>query len=365
MPSTFNPMECRVSFAQPIKTLLCLLLAGLFGGAPLRAAVSPLYLPVKSLGANDLAVIVNDEDPLSQRIAAYYRQQRNIPAEQLIHIRFAPHRAILSKREFEKLKQQVDEQTPPHVQAYVLTWLQPFRVECMSITTAFAAGFDPAFCAQGCKQTRNSPYYASEADKPFKAHGWRPTMALAGKNFDDVKRLVDTGVAADFSHPQGSAYLLKTSDRARSSRAAFFPQIADKFKSFWPVNYLEQDYITGRQDVMFYFTGLIKVPHLAENLYLPGAVADHLTSAGGVMSGSDQMNITEWLQAGATASYGAVVEPCNFPAKFPNPGILMFYYLRGSSLIEAYWKSVAQPGQGIFVGEPLAKPFAYAAHKPD
>jgi hypothetical protein len=40
----------------------------------------------------------------------------------------------------------------------------------------------------------------------------------------------------------------------------------------------------------------------------------------------------------------------------------MYFYLRGSSLIEAYWKSVAQPGQGIFVGEPLAKPFAYRPH---
>jgi hypothetical protein len=37
----------------------------------------------------------------------------------------------------------------------------------------------------------------------------------------------------------------------------------------------------------------------------------------------------------------------------------MFNYLRGSTLIEAYWKSVAQTGQGLFVGEPLAKPFAY------
>jgi hypothetical protein len=26
-------------------------------------------------------------------------------------------------------------------------------------------------------------------------------------------------------------------------------------------------------------------------------------------------------------------------------------------LIEAYWKSVRMPGQGIFIGEPLARPF--------
>ena len=33
-------------------------------------------------------------------------------------------------------------------------------------------------------------------------------------------------------------------------------------------------------------------------------------------------------------------------------------YLQGETLLEAYWKSVAWPGQGIFIGEPLAAPFA-------
>jgi len=113
---------------------------------------------------------------------------------------------------------------------------------------------------------------------------------------------------------------------------------------------------------MFYFTGMVKVQHINENRFLPGAVADHLTSAGGILSGSNQMNIMDWLKASATGSYGAVTEPCNFPAKFSNPGILMYFYLRGSSLIEAYWKSVAEPGQGVFIGEPLAKPFAYQRH---
>lgn len=339
------------------------LLLGLLPNTPTQADVSPLYRPVTALSAKDLAIIVNDADPLSQQIASYYQQQREIPPTQVVHIRFSPNRAILSKHEFEKLKQQVDEQTPANVQAYALTWLLPFRVECMSITTAFAAGFDEAFCASPCKQTRNSPYFLSETDKPFKTTGWRPTMAIGGANFNEAKKLIDNGIASDYSHPQGTAYLLKTSDVARSSRAVAFPEVAEKFSTFWPIKYLEEDYISGRQDVMFYFTGMIKVPHLNENRYLPGAIADHLTSAGGVMSGGDQMSIMEWIKAGATGSYGAVIEPCNFPAKFSNPGALMYFYLRGSSLIEAYWKSVAQPGQGIFVGEPLAKPFAYLPKK--
>ena len=36
----------------------------------------------------------------------------------------------------------------------------------------------------------------------------------------------------------------------------------------------------------------------------------------------------------------------------------MRFYLRGESLIEAYWKSVAWPGEGLFIGEPLAAPWS-------
>jgi len=321
------------------------------------AAGNPLG-PISSFTANDLALIVNDDDPLSIRIADYYQGKRGIPPEQVIHIRFNPNVIMLHRFRFNRLKQQVDTQTPKHVQAFVLTWLQPFRVECMSITTAFAVGFDSAFCSEECDETRKSPYYDSDSTKPFDDFGWRPTMTLAGKNFDDVKRVIDRGIAADYTHPKGSAYLLKTSDEIRSLRAEYFPKIAEHFNSFLPVNYLEQNFIENKKDVMFYFTGLPRVPRITTNKYLPGAIADHLTSLGGFLTGSGQMNILDWLQAGATASYGAVIEPCNFTEKFPHPGVLLQYYLNGSSLIEAYWKSVQQPGQGIFVGEPLAKPFA-------
>lgn len=37
--------------------------------------------------------------------------------------------------------------------------------------------------------------------------------------------------------------------------------------------------------------------------------------------------------------------------------MLIEHYLRGATLIEAYWKSVAWPGQSLFVGEPLARPW--------
>ena len=121
---------------------------------------------------------------------------------------------------------------------------------------------------------------------------------------------------------------------------------------------LHDNGIRERQDVMFYFIGASSVPELTTNSFLPGAIADHLTSYGGMLTNSPQMSSLRWLEAEATGSYGrTVVEPCNFLGKFPNVDVLMRHYLAGETLLEAYWKSVAMPAQGLFIGEPLATPF--------
>lgn len=342
-----------------IKLFLLVIILTAFYPSLSTANRSPLYKPLPAIEAHNLGVIVNDSDPISIKIANYYQQQRKIPDQNIIHIRFNPMFKIIPIDNFKQLKKQVNKLTPDHIQAYALTWSLPYRVGCMSITTAFAAGFKESFCASGCNKTIISPYFNSESSQPFTDFKWRPTMALAGKTFKDVKQLIDRGIASDYSHPAGTAYLLKTTDNQRSARAVFYPQITKLFNGLWQIVTIEQDYIENKRDVMFYFTGKTHVEKIVSNHFLPGAVADHLTSTGGVLLGSTQMSSLKWLEAGATGSYGAVIEPCNFVQKFPNPGIMMHYYIRGNSLIEAYWKSVAWPGQGIFIGEPLAKPFAY------
>ncbi|MCK7496289.1 MAG: TIGR03790 family protein [Comamonadaceae bacterium] len=130
-----------------------------------------------------------------------------------------------------------------------------------------------------------------------------------------------------------------------------------------PVEIVQANTLARKTDVMFYFTGLTHVPSLDSNTFLPGAIGDHLTSAGGDLFGGSQMSALKWLEAGATGSYGAVVEPCNFQNKFPVPALVMAHYLQGETLIEAYWKSVQMPGQGIFIGEPLARPFAGVSNR--
>ncbi len=316
-----------------------------------------VILPKASLGPEELAVIVNDADPLSIRIAEYYREARNIPDENIIHVSFPADSHEMKPEAFAKVRAITNAKTPARVQAYALTWMKPYRVGCMSITTAFAAGFDRKFCASGCNPTHPSRYFNTYSKQPFKDFGLRPTMAIAAETFEQAKELIDRGIKSDGSMPQGTGYLMETSDKARNARAVLYPEIMHTLGKDVRLERVRADSLAGKSDVLFYFTGLAKVEHLDTLRFMPGAIADHLTSAGGQLTGSDQMSSLRWIEAGATGSYGAVVEPCNILPKFPHPGIVMDRYLSGETLIEAYWKSVAMPGQGIFIGEPLAKPY--------
>jgi uncharacterized protein (TIGR03790 family) len=340
--------------------IAALLLQAAAHAAPPEPVVT--HFPQPGLAAEQLGVIVNDDDPDSVAIAAYYAKKRGIPRANLIHVRFKSGRPALTPKEFARLKRRVDRATPKNVQAYALTWAQPYRVGCMAITSAFAFGFDPAYCANSCKPTRPSPYFGSSATRPFDTYKIRPAMSLAAASVDEARQLIDRGVASDGSNPAGTAYLVSTTDRARNVRAAGYHALRAQMQRVFPTEIVETDALENQSDVMFYFTGQTHVPLLDSNRFLPGAIADHLTSAGGQLFGTSQMSSLAWLQAGATGSYGAVLEPCNFPEKFPVPAIVMAHYLQGETLIEAYWKSVRMPGQGLFIGEPLARPFAGVTH---
>jgi len=310
------------------------------------------------LEADQLAVVVNDEDELSRQIGEYYRQQRNIPPQNILHVRFMPKQTQLAPAQFITIKKQIDEKTPSTVQAYALTWAEPYRVGCMSISSAFAFGYDEKYCASGCKATAVNPFAGSSSHQPYSDFAMRPTMLLAARTFEYAKQLIDRGVASDYSLPlRGTAYLVETADKNRNVRKAYFPLARQVIADMIPVRQIAAKAIYGKDDIMFYFTGDVFVDGISSNRYLPGAMADHLTSAGGQLTDSGQMSALEWLQAGATGSYGTVVEPCNLLEKFPHPIIAIASYIRGDTLIEAYWRSVKMPGQGVFIGEPLARPY--------
>jgi len=314
------------------------------------------------VSASQIALVVNVNDMDSRLVAAYYQKKRGIPKQNVIEVEFPPGQNSISKDTFNKIYQQVIDKTPEAVQFYALAWTQPYKVDCMSVTSAFAFGFDERYCAAGCKRTAISSYYSSDSEQPKDDLGIRPSMMLAGSSLQQVYDMIDRGVAADGSKPEATAYLMSTSDKARNVRSNRYPAIQECLSDKINIEQINSDVLKDKDDVMFYFTGKTKVDEIDSNQYPPGAIADHLTSTGGRLTGGRQMSILRWMDAGVTASYGTVVEPCAFTQKFPNPAIVIERYLKGESLIEAYWKSVAWPGQGVFVGEPMAAPYADSVH---
>ena len=338
-------------------------------------ALQPPSLPRAGLVAADLAVLIAAGDPLSEAIGLAYQNARGIPEANMVRVSVPAGSDVISASDFAGLKAAIDAQLPVRVQATLVTWTQPSRVvgllgTCgMGLTSALAFGYSAARCG-GCNRTEASAYYDSDSTRPFAELNVRPSMMLGAATLDAAQALIARGVAADGSAPGGTGYLLRTSDAARSVRYTDYltlpaawgtaPGLALRYIDASAAGSAQT--LSDQTDVLFYFTGLVKVGQLASNRFLPGAAADHLTSSAGLLPGGNgQMPATDWLAAGATASYGTVEEPCNHVEKFPRASVLIEHYLRGATLIEAYWKSVAWPGQGLFVGEPLARPWSQAA----
>ncbi|MEN9889861.1 MAG: hypothetical protein RLY78_156 [Pseudomonadota bacterium] len=334
------------------------------------------------VSATSLAVLVAEGDPTSEAIARAYQAARGLSDSQIIRVALSTATETLGEAEFGLLKSRIDAQLGASTQALLVTWSQPSRVTgacTMSLTSALTFGYDNRWCGQ-CNRTQVSRYYGASTRRPWTDLGLRPSMMLGARTLAQAQALIARGLAAEGAQTRATAqpqatlpqgWLLRTSDSLRSVRwtdmqalstgAAGGATAASRVRWRYQDNSAgaTSDRLNGAADVMFYLTGLARVPDIGANTYLPGAVADHLTSFGGVLpSAYGQMPATDWLDAGLTGSYGTVEEPCNWTEKFPRASVLAQRYTAGDTLIEAYWKSVQWPGQGLFVGDPLARPWA-------
>jgi uncharacterized protein (TIGR03790 family) len=194
-------------------------------------------------------------------------------------------------------------------------------------------------------------------------------MQLAARSVPAALAMIERGIAADHSlsgptvaPAPAFAFLAATPDAARNVRERLFPPAGPvPGVPALEVVRVRSEALPPLHRILVYQTGLARVPAPLGGEWLPGALADHLTSFGGQLdrpAGEGQMTALDWIDAGATASYGTVTEPCNHVQKFPHPRLLIRAYAQGVSALEAYWRSVAWPAQGVLVGEPLAAPFA-------
>lgn len=339
-------------------------------------AVSEVVIAREGIAPSQLGLLVNLDDPHSVSVANIYMAAHAAAPPTRIDLRLGADYAAtptIPAAAFATWKAAIDAATPANVQAYGVTWLYPSKVVGMSITSAIAFGYGPQWHNNGgCVVTPTSAYFDSASLAPQTDLGIRPAMMIAATDDTFATALAQRGALANGTFPLSRGYLVRTTDATRSNpRSSDFSAVATAWNkpASLAFNYIDApaignfaaNWVQNATDVLFYLTGAANPVGVDTNTFVPGAVADHLTSNGGQVPTSSQMSALRWLEAGATGSFGTVVEPCAYAQKFPVASVLVNHYFRGETLIEAYWKSVRWPGEGLFIGDPLARPYGTRA----
>lgn len=214
-----------------------------------------------------------------------------------------------------------------------------------------------------------------EATRGWSPNGWwvspdqggvtyLPSFLLAaiggeGTTVDEAVTYLERAVRADHSFPTGTVYFAITGDVRTTTRSGSFPESLLLLKELGGDGRIERAALPKSQtDCMGVTVGTANFDWAASgSQFLPGALADNLTSTGGVMHRPGQTKLTEFLKAGAAAASGTVTEPFALQFKFPLPQLHGFY-LQGASAVEAFYAAVASPYQLLIVGDPLCQPYA-------
>jgi uncharacterized protein (TIGR03790 family) len=320
-------------------------------------------------GLNTL-VIVNQNSPNSCELGNYYCERRQVPPENVLRISWsggnidwtindfqtnlvAPLLNALSNR---LLTNQID---------YVLLSMDiPYEIFLgsgwNSTTSALFYGIKddggPDYLSITNSYAASEQIFASARPASAPGFSFLATMITA-PSLAQAKRLVDQGVTSDGLFPHQPVLLAKTSDPSRNVRYHYFDNAIfnSRFLQPYSVQRTNCDSFWGQTNLFGFQTGLANFS-ASPNTFIPGAMADSLSSFGGVIFGNnDQTSLMAFINAGASGSYGTVTEPSPIPAKFPDP-LNYFYQARGFSLAECYYQSLVEPYEGLIVGEPLSAP---------
>jgi len=187
-----------------------------------------------------------------------------------------------------------------------------------------------------------------------------------GNSYPEVMRYLRAAAGCDGSRPDGTVYICRNSNVRSTTREPFFAALVAGLKARGrKVAILEKGkegqtgiLPVGKEDVIGAVVGSASFAWgKTKSRFLPGAIAEHLTSLGAHFGTPGQTKLTEFLRYGAAGSSGTVQEPYALHYKFPNPLIHLFY-ADGCSLAEAFYESIWGPYQLTVAGDGLARPFA-------
>lgn len=337
----------------------------------------------------NVVVVVNQNSTNSIQLGNYYCEKRGVPPQNLLRIYWPGDNINWARTNLDSVLR-----TPLHdmltsrglsnqIEYVVLAMDIPYRVTestgspvtsgINSTTAALFYGFKPDGCSTcalpSCNLAPGSASLYAESEGIFRrtppisaaSNSWL-TILLTATNLAKAKALVDLGVASDGTFPTQTVFLAKSFDAVRSLRhlQADDAILNTQLRGNYRVVLTNISGPAGLGPMLGFQNGvqIFSVPPLTAS---PGAMVDNLTSYGGsLFENPGHTTALDFIHNGATASYGTVVEPCAYAAKFP-AAQNYFYQARGFSIAECYYQSLENPYQGILVGEPLAAPFALPA----
>jgi len=323
-------------------------------------------------GGLNVVVVANRSSSNSCLLANYYAEARQIPPDNIVKFDWAGDNVAWTEDDFQAnlliplLSELYQRGLSDQIDTVVLSMDIPFQTiqQGTNINSTTSALYYGLKADGGGDVTATNSFASSETsfseNRPAsaKTNSFLVTM-LTSDSLQQAKRFVDQGVTSDATFPQQPALLAKTYDPNRNIRYVRFDN------AIYNVSLLENSALIrtnsnsplGSTNLFGYQTGLANYS-VSSNAFLPGAIADSLTSFGGKIFGfNDQTSLLAFIDAGASGSYGTVAEPFADLQKFPDP-MVYFYQARGFNIAESYYQSVNIPYLGLIVAEPLASPFA-------
>lgn len=334
------------------------------------------------LGPMQTLAVVNGNDRESRALGAWYAEVHGLPDNHVCTVKTAAGKQNISLGDFEgNIRAGVEEHLRKEglkgqIQAVVYCWQGPTRVDNYnSLTGVHFYGFKGK-PGGGCRIEEGSRNRYFGSGKAFSATGgWSETgspigFVLTARDLATAKEVArrgaeSTGTALAGGGDGDAVFLLAGSgDAARSVRSRLAGATEGRMAAAGMGRRMvvESGAPADPPKMALCELGQAGLPGVWISngvSFAAGAYADNLTSCGGQLPDPcyGQHGVWNWLEAGATASSGAVSEPCNFTQKFAHP-MMAYWYGRGFSAGEALLMSVENPYQLLFAGDPLAAPFA-------
>jgi hypothetical protein len=182
-----------------------------------------------------------------------------------------------------------------------------------------------------------------------------------GNSVAEIMNSLTLSAGADHAIPAASFYFTRTDDVRSTTRQTWFESAVAKLKAAGKHAVIVDEPLPRfRRDVGGLMAGVAGFDWpKTQSVIKPGAICEHLTSYGGIMTDKKgQTPISEWIRYGAAGTSGTVFEPYAMQEKFPN-AFLHVFYARGFTLAESFYLSVQSPYQLLILGDPLCQPWAF------